>query len=158
MDTQWKKLRVQFGWRRTHNKELIVAPCGIVLARQTFYGAEGVSSIGNFMKNVFHTGPKPKHIFFDNNCMLKRTFQNDEFFADIGLTVDVFHWSCKHLTQDMFCQQHCNPYCYPELQSKDGSGWYFNSSIAEQTNVWIGGYHTICWEMGVDKFNFFWMK
>ncbi|KAF8224641.1 hypothetical protein L208DRAFT_1310206, partial [Tricholoma matsutake] len=31
----------------------------------------------------------------------------------------------------------------------------FQLLIAEQTNVWIGGYHTICWEMGVDKFNFF---
>ncbi|KAF8234257.1 hypothetical protein L208DRAFT_1550813 [Tricholoma matsutake] len=98
VDTQWKKLQAQFGWRRTHNEELIVAPCGIVLAWQTFYGAEGVSSVGNFMKNVFCTRPKPKHIFFDNNCTLKRTFQNDEFFADIGLTVAVFHWSCKHST------------------------------------------------------------
>ena len=40
-----KKLRAQFGRRRTHNEQLIVAPCGIILARQTFYGAEGVSSV-----------------------------------------------------------------------------------------------------------------
>ena len=40
-----KKLRAQFGQKRTHNEQLIVAPCGIILARQTFYGAEGVSSV-----------------------------------------------------------------------------------------------------------------
>jgi hypothetical protein len=34
-------------------------------------------------------------------------------------------------------------------------GWRFNSSIAEQTNVWLGGYHAICREMTVDKYNFF---
>ena len=81
--------------------------------------------------------------------------QGDEFFADIGLIVDVFHWSCKHLMKDIFCQQFCNPYCYPELQTDDRQAWYFNSSIAKQTNVWFGGYHTICCEMGVDRFNFF---
>ena len=37
----------------------------------------------------------------------------------------------------------------------DGKGWFFNSSIAEQTNVWLGGYHAICWEMLVDKYDFF---
>jgi hypothetical protein len=107
------------------------------------------------MKNVFCNGPKPKHIFFDNNCTLKRMVEGDDFFADIGLTVDVFHWSCKHSTRDTFHQQYCNPYRYPELQNDDKLSWYFNSSIAEQTNVWFGGYHAICQEMGVDKFNFF---
>ncbi|KAF8219768.1 hypothetical protein L208DRAFT_1337863, partial [Tricholoma matsutake] len=154
-DSVCKHLQAQFGHRRTHNEELIVVPCGIILAQQTFYGAEGVSSVANFMKNVFCNGPKPKHIFFNNNCTLKRMVEGDEFFSDIGLTVDVFHWSCKHLTRDTFCQQHCNPYCYPELQNNDRLSWYFNSSIAEQTNLWFRGYHAICWEMGVDRFNFF---
>ena len=36
----------------------------------------------------------------------------------------------------------------------DGS-WYFNSSIAEQTNVWLGSYHAIVQEMVPVKFNFF---
>jgi hypothetical protein len=35
---------------------------------------------------------------------------------------------------------------YPELLTEDGK-WYFNTSIAEQTNVWLGGYHAICREM-----------
>jgi hypothetical protein len=40
-----KKIQAQFGRRRTHNEQIIVAPCGIVLARETFYGAEGVASV-----------------------------------------------------------------------------------------------------------------
>ncbi|KAG2159194.1 uncharacterized protein EDB93DRAFT_1076218 [Suillus bovinus] len=39
------KLRAQFGRRRTHNEQLIIAPCGMILARETFYGAEGVGSV-----------------------------------------------------------------------------------------------------------------
>lgn len=37
----------------------------------------------------------------------------------------------------------------------DGDQWRFNSSIAEQTNVWFGGFHSICREMQVDRYNFF---
>jgi CxC6 like cysteine cluster associated with KDZ transposases len=43
--SEWKQLWAQFGCQRMHNEELMVAPCGIILAQQTFYGAEGVSSV-----------------------------------------------------------------------------------------------------------------
>jgi len=43
--SEWKQLWAQFGCRRMHNEELIVAPCGIILAQQTFYGAEGINSV-----------------------------------------------------------------------------------------------------------------
>ncbi|KAE9388674.1 hypothetical protein BT96DRAFT_835922, partial [Gymnopus androsaceus JB14] len=33
--------------------------------------------------------------------------------------------------------------------------WFFNSSIAEQNNVWLGGYSSIVREMGSVKYNFF---
>ena len=39
------KVRAQFGRRRTHNEQIIVAPCGVIIARATFYGAEAVSSV-----------------------------------------------------------------------------------------------------------------
>jgi hypothetical protein len=42
---------------------------------------------------------------------------------------------------------------YPELMTEEGK-WFFNTSIAEQTNVW-GGYHSICWEMLPVKYDFF---
>jgi len=39
------KLKAQFGRKRTHNEQVIVAPCGMIIARETFYGAEAVSSV-----------------------------------------------------------------------------------------------------------------
>lgn len=99
-------------------------------------------------------GLMPSHIFFDNNCTLGKMVKHNPVFKDICLTVDVFHFTCKHSESDTFCQQNYNPHAFPELMHDDG-GWYFNSSIAEQTNVWLGGYHSMCHEMLVDKYNFF---
>jgi len=109
------------------------------------------------IKHTFHEDIKPDHIFFNNNCKLASMVQDnkDPFFNNIGLTVDVFHFKSKHSETDVFCQENCNPAAYPELISKDNKGWYFNSSIAEQTNVWLGGYHAICHKMLVHKYAFF---
>ena len=38
-------IRAQFCHKRTHNEKIIVAPCGMIIARETFYGAEGVGSV-----------------------------------------------------------------------------------------------------------------
>lgn len=76
------------------------------------------------------------------------------FFDNTGLSVDVFHFNCKHSTTDAWCQEHCNPGSFDELRHDDGS-WYFNSSAAEQTNSWIRGYQNICREMSREKFEFF---
>ena len=81
--------------------------------------------------------------------------KNDPMFKNIGLTVDVFHFKCKHSEKDVFCQEHCNPAAYPELLGEGTQQWFFNSSVAEQTNAWIGGYHAICREMEVERYNFF---
>jgi hypothetical protein len=40
-----KKLRAQFGRKRTHNEQIMVAPCGTILSRATFFGAEAVSTV-----------------------------------------------------------------------------------------------------------------
>lgn len=151
-----KKIRAQFGRKRTHNEQIIVAPCGIIIARETFYGAEAVSSVVEMVKRVYRMGgTMPNHIFFDNNCQLAKIVKDDPDFANVGLSVDVFHFKAKHKETDTFCQQNCNPVAFPELLGEDGKAWYFNSSIAEQTNVWLGGYHAICREMLVDKYTFF---
>jgi hypothetical protein len=97
----------------------------------------------------------PNHIFFNNNCSLAKHVKNDPDFKDVGLSVDVFHFSCKHSVSDVFCQTHCNPAYFPELLGEDGSGWYFNSSIAEQTNVWLDRFHSILRKMHIDMYNFF---
>lgn len=100
-------------------------------------------------------GTMPDHIFFDDNCQLARLVKDDPAFQNVGLSVDVFHFKSKHKTTDTFCQTRCNPASFPELQGEGGKAWYFNSSIAEQTNVWLGGYHSMCREMLVDKYNYF---
>ncbi|KAG1736412.1 uncharacterized protein EDB91DRAFT_1083375 [Suillus paluster] len=57
-----KKFKAVLGCRRTHNEQLIVA--------LTFFGAEGVASVKQFIKEVYagKDAVKPNHIFFDNNC------------------------------------------------------------------------------------------
>lgn len=40
-----RKVFARFGRRRTHNDELCVASCGMILGRATFYGAEGPNSV-----------------------------------------------------------------------------------------------------------------
>lgn len=149
-----RKIRAQFGRKCTHNEQVIVALCGMIIARATFYNAEAVSSVVELVKRTYRDGPYPEHMFFDNNCHLAKTARRDHAFDNMGLSVDVFHFNCKHNEKDTYCLENCNPRAFPELIREDG-GWYFNSSIAEQTNVWLGGYLAICREMHVDKYNLF---
>lgn len=39
-----RKLSAQFGRKRTHNEQILVAPCGMILARETFFGAEAIAT------------------------------------------------------------------------------------------------------------------
>jgi len=39
------KLRARFGRKRTHNEELAVASCGVILGRATFYGSEAPNGV-----------------------------------------------------------------------------------------------------------------
>ena len=43
-DMNKKKISVQFGRKQTHNEQILVAPCGMILARETFFGAEAIST------------------------------------------------------------------------------------------------------------------
>jgi hypothetical protein len=106
------------------------------------------------IKRVFRDESiKPSHIFYDNNCTLSYNVWNDPYFKNIGLSVDVFYFQCKHSIEDAWCQEHCNPAHFDELQDASGN-WLFNSSIAEQTNVWFRGYHSICHEMLINRYIF----
>ena len=166
------KLCTQFGWKCTHNEQLFIAPCSIIIARETFYHSEAPSSVivcvsmclikvtlifyKEMIKQIyFLPGTMPEHIFYDNNCTIAKMVKNDPAFKDIRLTVDVFHFKCKHSENDVFCQENCNPAAYPELLGDGMQQWFFNSPVAEQTNAWIGGYHAICCEMEVERYNFF---
>lgn len=44
-ETGNKQIRAQFGRRRTHNEQVIVSPCGVIIARVTFYGAEAIGTV-----------------------------------------------------------------------------------------------------------------
>ncbi|KAJ7089594.1 hypothetical protein C8R44DRAFT_892286 [Mycena epipterygia] len=102
---------------------------------------------------------KPEHFVYDTNCDAKQQVMAhpDEWswFQDVGMTVDVFHFLHKHKIGHTFCQEHCNPVSCPELMGPDGRTWFFNTSVAEQTNVWLGGYHAMCREMLPVKYSFF---
>ncbi|KAG1720182.1 hypothetical protein EDB19DRAFT_1930573 [Suillus lakei] len=133
-------------------EQLIMRPCGVILARATFFGSEAVSAVNEFAKAVFPTATStPEYFVFDNNCKL-RAHQDaigDDHFAATGMPVDVFHFNSKHKETDTYCQQHCNPAAFPELIS--GGKWRFNTSICEQTNIWLGGYQAILRDMSMIK-------
>ncbi|KAG2034218.1 hypothetical protein BDR03DRAFT_935321 [Suillus americanus] len=125
-------------------------------ARATFFGSEAVSAVNEFAKTVFPTAVSTLEFFvFDNNCKLHahQDTIGDDHFATTGMPVDVFHFNLKHKETDTYCQQHCNPATFPELIS--GGKWRFNTSICEQTNVWLGGYQAILRDMSVHWYNFY---
>ncbi|KAJ7590485.1 hypothetical protein C8J56DRAFT_1046753 [Mycena floridula] len=153
-------VKFRLGRRRTHNEQIIVPTCGIISARATMFGAEAISGVKDFLKSAynFEQMDLPDIIFYDNNCNLQSHLQKerDDFFRYCILPVDVFHFKSKHKQTDEFCQKHCNPVLWQqELLNKDGKTWKFNSSAAEQANVWIGGYKSIVCEMLPYHFDFF---
>jgi hypothetical protein len=95
-------------------------------------------------------------MIYDLNCNALREVRKRcmPFFQDMGICVDAFHHKTKHKTSDQLCQEECNMKNYLELLDENGR-YYFNSLIAEQTNVWFGGFHNICREMTSIKYDFF---
>ncbi|KAF8077601.1 hypothetical protein FPV67DRAFT_1614590 [Lyophyllum atratum] len=154
-------VRARFGRKRTHNEQLCVASCGVILGRATFYGSEAPNGVRTFWMRLFPTRASlPGVLWHDNNCRIRLMLNNDEdpllrhYFNHCALPVDVFHFKCKHKETDIECGTFCNPYIWPELRTEDGK-WRFNSSAAEQANAWFGGYQAIVREMQVDRYEFF---
>jgi hypothetical protein len=151
-------VKAQFGRCRTHNEQTLVRPCGVIFARATMFGAEAVSNFLIMLKNAFSVpgAQKPEHIFYDTNCDARQQAEKskDPWFQGIGMCVDARHFRNKHAVMHEYCQLHCNPAKYPELMDALSS-WFFNTSVAEQTNAWLGGYHSMCREMLPAKFDFF---
>lgn len=158
----------------THNEQLCVKCCGIIISRATFYHAEGVAAVKvccpfvirptsdatltqDFLKATFpqaYPGALPSYLFFDKNCQLLKHLiaSGDHYFDRMGLPVDVFHASNCHHETDTFCNVHCNPAKFEELiDPTQPNGWRFNSSAAEQANVWFGAFHSIVREMPIVK-------
>ncbi|KAJ7509683.1 hypothetical protein B0H11DRAFT_1702569, partial [Mycena galericulata] len=155
------KIRGRLSRRWTHNEQLMVRCCGIIISRATFFGSEAVSSVKDFIHATFplhYPGSLPSYIFYDDNCLLLRHLAasadpRDARLAVVSLPVDVFHASRKHKDSDVFCIMNCSPVSFPEIVQ--GTEWIFNSSVAEQVNVWFGKFHPIVKEMPVLRYNFF---
>ncbi|TFY61295.1 hypothetical protein EVG20_g7114 [Dentipellis fragilis] len=149
------KPRARFGRRWTHNEQLCVATCGVILGRMTMYGSEAVHGATIFLHCLFPTTCSlPRIIFYDNACQLKRHLFaiNDHHFDLCALPVDVFHMNSKHKISDEFCGLHCNPARFPELC--ENGRWRFNSSAAEMTNAWFKGFRSLVREMREDRYDF----
>ena len=78
-----------------------------------------------------------------------------EIFKHTAFPVDVFHAVNKHKASDELCNTHCNPALFPDLYDIEAQKWVFNSSAAEQTNVWYGKFLPVVREMSQVHFNFF---
>ncbi|TEB23561.1 hypothetical protein FA13DRAFT_1715362 [Coprinellus micaceus] len=70
----------------------------MVIAHETFYGAEAPSTVIEMIKKVWST----------NECLDGQLVIKDPFFANIGLTVDIFHFKSKHKESNVACQTECN--------------------------------------------------
>jgi hypothetical protein len=99
---------------------------------------------------------RSEYYIYDNGCSLSKHLQTqgDDYFDGCAFPIDVFHFKSKHKETDTFCMQNCNPMQYVDLTDEDGN-WTFNTSIAEQTNVWLGGFHAVVREMVAERYNFF---
>ncbi|KAF8158569.1 hypothetical protein B0H34DRAFT_656485 [Crassisporium funariophilum] len=156
----FQKGKAYFGRRQTHNKQLMVRPCGVILLRATFFGSESVSSVNSFAKATFPTPEStPEFLVFDNNCQLHKHLQKnqDKHFKQTGMPsmpVDVFHFCAKHKEMAWHCQLWCNPAAFPELITEDGK-WQINMSVCKQTNGWVGGYQAILCDMESTRYNFY---
>ncbi|KDR68401.1 hypothetical protein GALMADRAFT_231368 [Galerina marginata CBS 339.88] len=156
-----RTIKARFGRRRTHNEQLCVGSCGVILGRATFFGSEAPNGVRTFWMRLFPTQQSlPFVLWHDNNCRVVAMLKNDDdpylrtYFDNCALPVDVFHFKSKHKESDEACGANCNPYIWPELRTPEG-GWRFNSSAAEQTNAWFGGFQAMVREMQADRYDFF---
>ncbi|KAF7314617.1 hypothetical protein MKEN_00935400 [Mycena kentingensis (nom. inval.)] len=122
--------------------------------------AEAVSNALVMVQKAFSVpgAVKPEHFIYDSNCdALQQVHAHPEqweWFQDIGMSVDVFHFLTKHAETHFHCQEFCNPKSFSELLKADGS-WFFNSSVAEQNNSWLGGFQSVVRQMTAVKYDFF---
>ncbi|KAJ7080155.1 hypothetical protein B0H15DRAFT_787367 [Mycena belliarum] len=156
-----RTVRARFSRKRTHNEQLSVYSCGITPGRATFFGSEAPNGVREFWMKLWPTKASlPAVLWHDNNCSIVKMLRNDpdeymrHYFDNVALPVDVFHFKSKHKETDLDCGANCNPYIWPELRTADGK-WRFNSSAAEQTNAWFGGFQSMVREMTVERYNFF---
>ncbi|KAF7329817.1 hypothetical protein MKEN_00245100 [Mycena kentingensis (nom. inval.)] len=149
--------QLQMRRHMTHGDQLCVYGCAVVAGRATRYTSESMSAVLTFLKKLFPEKHQlPTHIFFDNGCnLLKHVIaQGEDHFDAVNFVIDVFH-ALGH--DDEFCNENCIPILFSELRTiRNGKEvWTFNSSVAEQTNVWYGAFQAIVREMTAAKYGGF---
>ncbi|KAG1738148.1 uncharacterized protein EDB91DRAFT_1249466 [Suillus paluster] len=141
------KLKATFCRQHTNNEQLVVRPCGVICGRGTMYHHKAVLNVLIMIEKMFTLlrARKPQHMIYDSNCNTLHEVESRKitFFEGMGMCIDAFHHKTKHKASDVLCHERCDMKAYPELLDDNGK-YYFNSSIAEQTNVWFGGFHNIC--------------
>lgn len=166
------KPRARFGRCRTHNEQLVVATCGVIIGRATMFGSEGIDGVcvcppiqaiqlyaytfQMFLHALYPTKASvPQVLFYDNACSLKKHLLSvgDDHFDQCTMPVDPFHAKTKHRDDDDFCNQICNAARFPDLLVN--GKWCFNSSAAEMTNAWFRGFQSIVREMRAAYYDFF---
>lgn len=140
---------------RTHNNQVIVGSCGIFHSRRTFYNAEAPSAVRDYLVEAFPEG-LPEVIFYDNACTLLRVIHNGDTdpkpFKNTIIPVDPFHHH-SHKQSDQFCQKYTDPKVFPDWQ--EGGSWIFNTSAGELSNIWYGGFASMCRNMQATRYEFF---
>ncbi|KAH8822784.1 hypothetical protein DL96DRAFT_1671073 [Flagelloscypha sp. PMI_526] len=117
------------------------------------FGAEAVSNVLALGQIVFSVpgAIKPDFLIYDCACHAKKQVEspNDRhiwaWWDLVKFIVDVWHFLNKHKTTHDVCQKFCN----------DSKSWFFNTSVAEQTNIWFNSYGSMTHEMTSVLYNFF---
>jgi hypothetical protein len=96
-------------------------------------------------------------MWYDNNCHVAAMLDKarDTYFNEVALPVDVFHFKSKHKESDGYCGRNCNLALWKELMDEETGQWIFNSSAAEQVNLWFGQFNAITRLMRQERYRLF---
>lgn len=61
----------------------------------------------------------------------------NDIYKSVGISVDVFHWTCKHKKTSDACAIDCSQTIFKELLGDDQRVWFFNPSITEQNQCLV---------------------
>lgn len=122
--------RIELSRRRSHHEQLMVATCGYIMGRKTFYRSESVRRVKDFILEIFRSNLPPV-IFYHNATDLR--FQIHEARDDAYRFQNTLVLSGQRATDD-------SP---------------FNSSGAQSVFAWLGGFEHICRHMHSTRYQFF---
>jgi hypothetical protein len=138
-----RKFKAQSGRQRTHNKQTLVWPCGIIYAHAKFYGVEAVLNVLLFIKNIFSVPGtyKLEHLIYNTNCDTKQQVlvSGDPFFSNMGMCVDIIALSQQTQGYPYTLSRVLQPSRLPRTR---GTRWkvgfqYINCQASQHMAGWI---------------------